>query len=46
MAYSKEFLEKTIEVWQLYSKEPLTITDAEEIATNMANLANYLTELE
>ena len=44
--YSKEFIEKTIEVWQPYSPEPLTEEDAREIAGNMAELFCLLDELD
>lgn len=43
--YSKQFLEKTIAVWQPYSPDPLTIEDAQEIADNMLGLYSYLLEL-
>ncbi|HOW59350.1 MAG TPA: hypothetical protein PLO78_06480 [Candidatus Omnitrophota bacterium] len=46
MTYSDEFLEKTIKVWQPYSKEPLTMEDAREIATNTANLFELLIKLD
>lgn len=42
MAYSKEFLEKTIKVWRPYSKEPLTLEAARRIAENMVSLAKFL----
>ena len=45
-SYSKEFLERTINIWQPYSKELLTLEDAREIATNAANLFEYLIELD
>jgi hypothetical protein len=32
--YTDEFLERTIKVWQKYSKEPLTREDAREICDN------------
>ena len=44
--FSKEFLEKTIKVWQPYSEAPLTLEDAREIAENMTGLYSYLLELE
>ncbi len=44
--YSKEFLEKTINVWQRYYHFPLTLEDAREIADNMIGLFSLLTELE
>lgn len=46
MTYSKEFLEKTIQIWQPYSKEPLTIEDAREIAQNATDLIKLLIELD
>ncbi len=44
--YSKEFLEKTINVWQPYSHFPLTLEDAREIADNMLGLFSFVLELE
>lgn len=44
--YSKEFLEKTIEVWQPYSPTFLTLEDAEEIIDNMTGLFKFLIELD
>ena len=46
MTYSKEFLEETILVWQPYSKEPLTIEDAREIAENASAMIKLLIELD
>lgn len=40
--YSKEFLEKTIKVWQPYSPAPLSLNDAREITENMTALFNFL----
>ena len=40
--YSKEFLNKTIELWQSYSSTPLSLNDAIEITDNMAALFNFL----
>jgi len=40
--YSKEFLNKTIEVWQPYSSTPLSLNDAREITGNMTTLFNFL----
>lgn len=40
--YSKEFLEKTIKVWQPYSPTPLSLNDAREITENMTALFNFL----
>ena len=42
--YSNEFLERTIKVWQPYSKEPLTLDDAREITENMVNFFKLLME--
>lgn len=44
--YSNEFLEKTIQVWQPYSPNPLSLEDAREIAENMTDLVLLLAELE
>jgi|TARA_B100001964_G_C13925781_1_gene462224 hypothetical protein len=44
--YSKEFLEKTINVWQRYYKTPLTLEDAREIADNMIGLFSLISKLE
>ncbi|MBF0571840.1 MAG: hypothetical protein HQL12_08230 [Candidatus Omnitrophica bacterium] len=43
--YPKEYLEKTIKLWQPYSPEPLTLADAQEIADNVIGLYSYLLEL-
>jgi len=40
--YSKEFLNKTIQVWQPYSSTPLSLNDAREITENMTALFNFL----
>ena len=40
--YSKEFLNKTIQVWQPYSPTPLSLNDAREITGNMTALFNFL----
>ena len=40
--YSKEFLNKTIKVWQPYSPIPLSLNDAREITENMTALFNFL----
>lgn len=40
--YSKEFLNKTIQVWQSYSPTPLSLNDAREISENMTALFNFL----
>ncbi len=44
--YSNEFLEKTIKVWQPYSKAPLSLEDAKEITDNVVALYTFLSELE
>jgi len=44
--FSKEYLEKTIKVWQRHSPTPLTLEDAREIAENMIGLCSFLFELE
>ena len=46
MAYSKEFIEKTIDVWQPYSEDRLTERDAIEIADNVICLYEFLLKLE
>ena len=43
--YSKEFLEKTIRIWQPHSPDPLTYEDAQEIADNMVDLYSFLIDL-
>ncbi|MBA7485712.1 hypothetical protein ES707_21262 [subsurface metagenome] len=40
--YSKEFLNKTIEIWQPYSSTPLSLNDARDITENMTALFNFL----
>ena len=40
--YSKDFLDRTIEVWQPYFSAPLTMRDAREITENMTALFNFL----
>jgi len=40
--YSKEFLNKTIKVWQPYFPAPLSLSDAREITENMTALFNFL----
>ena len=44
--FSKEFLDKTIKVWQPYSPAPLSSEDAREIAETMTGLYALLLELE
>lgn len=46
MSYSKEFLDKTVEIWQPYSPGILTREDAREIAENMVNLVKLLNLLD
>jgi hypothetical protein len=46
MSYSEEFLDKTIKVWQPYSKKFLTHEDAREIAKNMVAFINFLKQLD
>ena len=40
--YSKDFLDKTIKVWQPYSPAPLSLNDAREITENMTALFDFL----
>jgi len=40
--YSKEFLNKTVNVWQPYSPTPLSLNDAREITGNITALFNFL----
>jgi len=40
--YSKEFLNKTINIWQPYSPTPLSSNDAREITGNITALFNFL----
>jgi hypothetical protein len=40
--YSKDFLNKTIKVWQPYSPTSISLNDAREIADNMTALFNLL----
>ena len=40
--YSKDFLDKTIKVWQPYCPAPLSLNDAREITENMTALFNFL----
>lgn len=40
--YSKEFLNKTIQVWQPFSPTPLSLNDAREITGNITALFNFL----
>lgn len=43
--YSEQLLKHTIEVWQSYSPEPLSLDDAQEIIDNTIRLYSYLFEL-
>jgi len=40
--YSKDFLNRTIEVWQPYFPQPLSLGDAREITDNMTALFGFL----
>ena len=40
--YSKDFLDRTIKIWQPYFPAPLTMRDAREITDNMTALFNFL----
>ncbi len=40
--YSKEFINKTIQIWQPYSDIPLLSNDAIEITENITALFNFL----
>jgi len=40
--YRKEFLAKTINVWQPYCPTPLSLNDAREITENMTALFDFL----
>ena len=44
--FTKEFLQKTIKVWQPHSPTPLSLEDAREIAETMTGLYALLLELE
>jgi len=44
--YSKDFLDRTIEVWQPYFPDPLSLKDAREIIDNMTALFNFLIQHE
>jgi hypothetical protein len=46
MKFSPEYLKKTIQVFQKYSQEPLTLADAQEIADNLVGLGVLMFELE
>jgi len=40
--HSKEFLNKTIQIWQPYSPTPISLNDAREITGNITALFNFL----
>jgi len=40
--FSLKFLQKTIQIWQLYSDVPLSSKDAIEIIENITTLFNFL----
>ena len=42
--FPREFLERTIGVWQQYTPEHLSLRDAQEIAENMTGLFSLLQE--
>jgi len=44
--FTKEFLERTIEVWQPGYDYPLTVEDAREIAENMIDLFKLMDSLD
>ena len=44
--YSKEFLNKTIDVWRPYREEPLSLQEAEETISNMTSLFRLIESLE
>lgn len=46
MNYSKEFLDKTIQIWQPYSQAVLTQEDAREITENVVSLGRFLGKLD
>jgi hypothetical protein len=46
VVFSKDFLERTIEVWQPRYDHPLTLDDAREIAENMIALFKLLERLD
>ena len=45
-AYSNEFLEETIKIWQPHSTEDLSLEDARAITENIVELFTFLGELE
>lgn len=46
MSYSKEFLDKTVEIWQPCSQGVLTREYAREITENMVSLVKLLNQLD
>ncbi len=40
--YTKDFINKTIQIWQPYSPTPLSSDDAREIVGNMTALFNFV----
>ena len=44
--FTKEFLERTLEIWQPRYDRPLTLDDAREIAENMIGLFKVLDNLD
>ena len=46
VTYKKELLDKTIAVWQPYSKEPLTLEDSREIVHNTVGFFTLLMKWE
>ena len=44
--YPKEFLEKTIRVWQPHYKRRLTLEDARKITNNMVSLVHCLQDID
>ena len=40
--YSKEFLERTIQVWQPYTPTPLSLEDGREICDNLCGFFSVL----
>jgi chemotaxis regulatin CheY-phosphate phosphatase CheZ len=40
--FSTEFLNKTIQVWQPFTRNPISLKDAREITENMTALFNFL----
>jgi len=44
--WDEAFLRRTIDEWQPLSKEPLTLTDAQEICENVRGLLEVLSRIE